>query len=56
MKHAPGWMKYMALEWFYRLLQEPNRLWRRYVKNNTLFILYTLRELLTGTLPGGRSA
>ena len=55
-KHAPGWMKYMALEWFYRLLQEPNRLWRRYVKNNTLFILYTLRELLTGTLPGGRSA
>lgn len=55
-QHAPAWMKYMALEWFYRLLQEPNRLWRRYVKNNTLFILYIIRELLTGTLPGGRSA
>ncbi|HOT98088.1 MAG TPA: WecB/TagA/CpsF family glycosyltransferase [bacterium] len=54
-KHAPAWMKYMALEWFYRLLQEPNRLWRRYVKNNTLFIFYTLHEWLTGTLPGGRS-
>ncbi|HNW60958.1 MAG TPA: WecB/TagA/CpsF family glycosyltransferase [bacterium] len=47
-RHAPAWMKYMALEWFYRLLQEPNRLWRRYVKNNTLFILYMIRELLTG--------
>jgi N-acetylglucosaminyldiphosphoundecaprenol N-acetyl-beta-D-mannosaminyltransferase len=52
-RHAPAWMKYMALEWFYRLLQEPNRLWRRYVKNNTLFIVYIVRELLTGTLPGG---
>lgn len=55
-RHAPAWMKYMALEWFYRLLQEPNRLWRRYVKNNTLFIVYIIREWLTGTLPGGRSA
>jgi N-acetylglucosaminyldiphosphoundecaprenol N-acetyl-beta-D-mannosaminyltransferase len=28
---APGWMQRAGLEWFYRLLQDPRRLWRRYV-------------------------
>ena len=55
-KHAPAWMKYMALEWFYRLLQEPNRLWRRYMISNTLFIVYLVRDCLTGILAGGRSS
>ncbi|MEL6230320.1 MAG: WecB/TagA/CpsF family glycosyltransferase [Cyanobacteria bacterium J06627_3] len=36
---APRWMMAWGLEWLYRLLQEPRRLWRRYVINNTAFLL-----------------
>lgn len=36
---APRWMMAWGLEWFYRLCQEPRRLWRRYVLNNTAFIV-----------------
>jgi N-acetylglucosaminyldiphosphoundecaprenol N-acetyl-beta-D-mannosaminyltransferase len=35
---APRWMQQSGLEWFYRLLSEPGRLWKRYLKNNPLFI------------------
>ncbi len=45
-KHAPRWMKKYALEWFYRLLQEPRRLWKRYVFTNPLFILLNILEFL----------
>jgi len=38
MPQAPGWMQRSGLEWFYRLLKEPKRLWRRYLVNNPLFI------------------
>ena len=41
---APMWMQNMGLEWFYRLLKEPKRLFRRYLVTNTKFIYY----LLTG--------
>lgn len=45
-KSAPPWMQKIALEWFYRLLQEPRRLWRRYLINNPLFIWnFTLQQL-----------
>ena len=37
-RQAPRWMQQCGLEWFYRLFQEPHRLWRRYLKNNPLFI------------------
>jgi N-acetylglucosaminyldiphosphoundecaprenol N-acetyl-beta-D-mannosaminyltransferase len=36
---APKWMQGMALEWFYRMLMEPRRLWKRYFINNPLFLL-----------------
>ena len=45
-KHAPQWMKKFALEWVYRLIQEPRRLWKRYFVTNTLFILFVALELL----------
>lgn len=45
-KHAPKWMKDYALEWIYRLLQEPKRLWKRYLVSNTLFIIYFVLEAL----------
>ncbi|MGI8601967.1 MAG: WecB/TagA/CpsF family glycosyltransferase [Verrucomicrobiales bacterium] len=35
---APRWMQMAGLEWFYRLCKEPKRLWRRYFKNNPLFL------------------
>ena len=35
---APRWMQRSGLEWFYRLCKEPRRLWRRYLKNNPLFL------------------
>ena len=37
-KRAPGWMQKMNLEWLYRLLQDPKRLWKRYVNTNSKFI------------------
>jgi N-acetylglucosaminyldiphosphoundecaprenol N-acetyl-beta-D-mannosaminyltransferase len=37
---APKWMQKCALEWVYRLVQEPRRLWRRYLGNNPLFLWY----------------
>jgi N-acetylglucosaminyldiphosphoundecaprenol N-acetyl-beta-D-mannosaminyltransferase len=39
-------MKNMALEWLYRLIQEPRRLWKRYLVTNTLFMWYLLLEQL----------
>ncbi len=45
-KHAPKWMKDLALEWLYRLIQEPRRLWKRYLVTNTLFLWYCFLELL----------
>lgn len=35
---APAWMQRFALEWVFRLVQEPRRLWRRYAKYNPLFL------------------
>lgn len=35
---APRWMQKLALEWVYRLCQEPRRLWRRYLVTNTRFL------------------
>lgn len=37
-KRAPEWMQKNNLEWFYRLLQDPKRLFLRYLKTNTKFI------------------
>lgn len=41
-KRAPGWMQKCNLEWLYRLLQDPKRLFKRYVVTNTKFICHTL--------------
>lgn len=35
---APEWMQRRGLEWLYRLVQEPRRLWKRYLVTNTLFV------------------
>ncbi|MBD3843043.1 MAG: WecB/TagA/CpsF family glycosyltransferase [Campylobacterales bacterium] len=41
---APVWMQNAGLEWFYRFLQEPRRMWKRYLVTNSLFIWYMLKE------------
>ena len=44
-KKAPEWIANLGLEWFLRLLQDPKRLYKRYLIDNTLFILYFLRQV-----------
>lgn len=37
-KRAPMWMRQAGLEWVYRLLQEPGRMWKRYIIGNPVFL------------------
>ncbi len=43
-KRAPVWMQNYGLEWFYRFLQEPKRMWKRYLVGNMKFIWLVLKE------------
>jgi N-acetylglucosaminyldiphosphoundecaprenol N-acetyl-beta-D-mannosaminyltransferase len=45
-KQAPRWMQRSGLEWLHRLGSEPRRLWKRYFRNNPLFVLKFLGQLL----------
>lgn len=45
-KRAPQWLCNLGLEWLYRLLGEPKRLWRRTVVSAPLFLLLVMRERL----------
>ena len=40
---APKWMQNHGLEWFYRFIQEPRRLFKRYIIGNGKFVCYTLK-------------
>ena len=44
-KRAPSWMQYSGLEWFYRFLLEPRRLFKRYAITNSIFIFLVLKEI-----------
>lgn len=43
-KRAPVWMQKWGLEWFYRVMQEPGRMWKRYLFGNSEFIYLVLKE------------
>ena len=43
-KRAPKIMQKLYLEWLYRLLQDPKRLWKRYLKTNLKFLWWSLRR------------
>jgi N-acetylglucosaminyldiphosphoundecaprenol N-acetyl-beta-D-mannosaminyltransferase len=45
-KQAPAWMREHGLEWFFRLLQEPKRLWRRYILCGSEFLLCIALDFL----------
>ena len=47
-KRAPRWMQRCGLEWIYRIVQEPGRLWRRYAYGLAKFSWLSLRALLGG--------
>jgi N-acetylglucosaminyldiphosphoundecaprenol N-acetyl-beta-D-mannosaminyltransferase len=42
-KRAPKWMQKAGMEWFYRFMQEPGRLWKRYLVTNGIFIYLIVR-------------
>ncbi len=50
LQRAPRWMQRLALEWVYRLVQEPRRLFGRYLLTNTAFILAVSKEVLADRL------
>ena len=43
---APEWLANLGLEWVFRLVQEPKRLFRRYLVDNFLFIIYFIKQYL----------
>jgi len=43
-RRAPIWMQNAGLEWFYRVIQEPRRMWKRYLVTNSKFIWMLARE------------
>ena len=43
-KRAPVWMQKCGMEWFYRIMQEPRRMWKRYAKTNPVFVWMVLKE------------
>lgn len=45
-KRAPLWMQKYGLEWFYRFLQEPRRMWKRYLYTNSMFLYLVFKEKL----------
>ncbi len=48
-KQAPAWMQNNGLEWLYRLLSEPRRLWKRYFLTNSYFIYLCLKYQFSPT-------
>lgn len=49
-KRAPKWMQVSGLEWLFRLIQEPRRMWRRYLVTNAVFTGWVLRACIVRLL------
>ena len=45
-KKAPEWIADLGFEWLLRLFQDPKRLYKRSLIDNTLFVVYFLRQVL----------
>jgi N-acetylglucosaminyldiphosphoundecaprenol N-acetyl-beta-D-mannosaminyltransferase len=45
LKDSPVWIKQLGLQWLHRLLQEPRRLWKRYLLNNPAFLVNALLQV-----------
>ncbi len=44
-RQSPAWMQSLGLEWLFRLIQEPRRLWRRYLYHNPRFAILIMRQI-----------
>ena len=44
-KLAPVFISKLGLEWFYRFIQEPKRMWKRYLVCNSVFIFLLIKEI-----------
>ena len=44
LKRAPEWMQRMSLEWLYRLMQDPIRLYKRYFRTNLKFLFLEMKD------------
>ncbi len=51
-KRAPHWMQNRGLEWFWRLIHEPRRLWKRYLINDPPFFYHVLRQKIAKNKQG----
>jgi N-acetylglucosaminyldiphosphoundecaprenol N-acetyl-beta-D-mannosaminyltransferase len=51
LRHAPGWMQRSGLEWAFRLVMEPQRLWKRYAKHNPRYLALLALQLAFGWTP-----
>ena len=47
-QRPPIWLRRLGVEWLCRLLQEPTRLWKRYLFTNSIFIFLVFKEILSG--------
>ena len=45
-QQAPRWIQRSGFEWLYRLGKEPRRLWKRYLRNNPIFVWKVTWQLL----------
>lgn len=55
-RDCADWIKRAGLQWLHRLLQDPKRLWRRYLKNNPAFLWYITLQMLNVQRSTRRSA
>jgi N-acetylglucosaminyldiphosphoundecaprenol N-acetyl-beta-D-mannosaminyltransferase len=50
LRQAPAWMQRAGLEWLFRTLMEPRRLWRRYAKHIPIFMFLVAQQLIVQRL------
>ena len=48
-RRAPKYIQDLGLEWFYRFIQEPKRMWKRYLVGNSKFIYLVFKEKIRGS-------
>jgi N-acetylglucosaminyldiphosphoundecaprenol N-acetyl-beta-D-mannosaminyltransferase len=51
---APAWMQKRGLEWLYRLVKEPRRLWKRYLVTNSVYLGLFMKHAVLAMFRGGR--
>jgi len=48
-RRAPIWMQKYGLEWLYRVIQEPRRMWKRYLVTNTKYLVLLFKEFISSS-------